>query len=69
MAAAFLTLAFFVCYRKRQTTAEAVRLQQIQDELQKLDALLSNDVSILRDQIEVASREFMEAQWVTVSGH
>ncbi|XP_023710488.1 RAB6-interacting golgin isoform X3 [Cryptotermes secundus] len=48
--------------RKRQTTAEAVRLQQIQDELQKLDALLSNDVSILRDQIEVASREFMEAQ-------
>jgi len=37
-------------------------LQQIHDELQKLDLLLSNDVSILRDQIEVASQEFMEAQ-------
>jgi len=59
-----------LCFdRKRQTTAEASRLQQIQDELQKLDALLSSDVSILRDQIEVASHEFMEAQWVTVSTH
>jgi RAB6-interacting golgin len=48
--------------RKKQTSAEASRLQQIQDELQKLDMLLSNDVSILRDQIEVASQEFMEAQ-------
>jgi RAB6-interacting golgin len=56
-------------HRKKQTTAEASRLQQIQYELQKLDVLLSNDVSILRDQIEVASREFMEAQWVTLSGH
>jgi len=48
--------------RKKQTTAEARRLQQIQEELQKLDVLLSNDVSILRNQIEVASQEFMEAQ-------
>jgi hypothetical protein len=48
--------------RKKQTTAEASRLQQIQDELQKLDMLLSNDVNILRNQIEVASQEFMEAQ-------
>jgi hypothetical protein len=48
--------------RKKHTTAEARRLQQIQDELQKLDVLLSNDVSILRNQIEVASHEFMEAQ-------
>ncbi|GFG38045.1 hypothetical protein Cfor_02329 [Coptotermes formosanus] len=48
--------------RKKQTTAEATKLQQIQDELQKLDTLLSNDVSLLRDQIEVASQEFMEAQ-------
>jgi len=48
--------------RKNQTVAEARRLQQIQDELQKLDMLLSNDVSILRNQIEIASHEFMEAQ-------
>jgi RAB6-interacting golgin len=48
--------------RKKQTTAEARKLHQIQDELQKLDMLLSNDVSILRNQIEVASQEFMEAQ-------
>ncbi|XP_069671464.1 RAB6-interacting golgin [Periplaneta americana] len=55
-------LAKALADRKKQTTEEARRLQQIQDELQKLDMLLSNDVSILRDQIEVASHEFMEAQ-------
>ncbi|XP_021919471.1 RAB6-interacting golgin isoform X1 [Zootermopsis nevadensis] len=55
-------LAKALADRKKQTNAESRRLQQIQDELQKLDVLLSNDVSILRDQIEVASHEFMEAQ-------
>nr|CAD7405587.1 unnamed protein product [Timema cristinae] len=48
--------------RKKQTHEEARRLQHIQDELHKLDALLSNDVSILRNQIEEASIEFTEAQ-------
>ncbi|KAJ9584521.1 hypothetical protein L9F63_021131 [Diploptera punctata] len=51
-----------IAARKKQTKEEARRLQQIQDELQKLDMLLSNDVSILRNQIEAASLDFMEAQ-------
>ncbi|KAG8232136.1 hypothetical protein J437_LFUL012145 [Ladona fulva] len=48
--------------RKKKTRAEAQRLQTIQEELQKLDNLLSNDVSILRNQIEAACLDFAEAQ-------
>ncbi|XP_068219431.1 RAB6-interacting golgin isoform X2 [Palaemon carinicauda] len=48
--------------RSRRTQSEAQKLKQIQSELAKLDTLLSTDVSILRDQIEVASLEFNEAQ-------
>ncbi|XP_071513483.1 uncharacterized protein [Panulirus ornatus] len=48
--------------RSRRTQSEAQKLKQIQSELAKLDSLLSTDVSILRDQIEVASQEFNEAQ-------
>lgn len=49
-------------FRKKQTTEEAKRLQHIQEELQKLDILLSNDVGILRNKIEEASLDFVEAQ-------
>ncbi|XP_067012766.2 RAB6-interacting golgin isoform X2 [Anabrus simplex] len=55
-------LAKALANRKKQTHEEARRLQQIQEELQKLDVRLSNDVGILRNQIEAASFEFMEAQ-------
>ncbi|KAK3918739.1 RAB6-interacting golgin [Frankliniella fusca] len=48
--------------RKKQTHAEQQRLSMIQEELQKLDQRLSCDVSIIRNQIEAASLEFMEAQ-------
>ncbi|KAL0279834.1 UNVERIFIED_CONTAM: hypothetical protein PYX00_001311 [Menopon gallinae] len=48
--------------RRKQTTEEAKRLKNIQDELHKLDLILSNDVGILRNQIESASIEFGEAQ-------
>lgn len=48
--------------RSRRTQSEAQKLKQIQAELAKLDSLLSADVSHLRDQIEVASLEFNEAQ-------
>ncbi|XP_034254236.1 RAB6-interacting golgin [Thrips palmi] len=48
--------------RKKQTHAEQLRLGMIQEELQKLDQRLSCDVSIIRNQIEAASVEFMEAQ-------
>uniref|UniRef100_A0A1B6LGX1 RAB6-interacting golgin n=1 Tax=Graphocephala atropunctata TaxID=36148 RepID=A0A1B6LGX1_9HEMI len=48
--------------RTKKTHEEARRLSQIEEELKKLDLQLSNDVSVLRNQIEVASLEFMEAQ-------
>ncbi|KAK6628692.1 hypothetical protein RUM43_002507 [Polyplax serrata] len=48
--------------RKKQTTEEVKRLQKIQEELQKLDMSLSNDVGILRNKIEEASLDFMDAQ-------
>lgn len=51
-----------VIFRTKRTHEEARRLGQIEEELKKLDVKLSNDVSILRNQIELASLEFMESQ-------
>ncbi|GLV32039.1 Golgin RAB6 interacting [Carabus blaptoides fortunei] len=48
--------------RTKQTEEEARRLKEIQNEFKKLDVLLSNDVAILRHQIEIVSVDFMEAQ-------
>ena len=45
-----------------KTQAESQKLQQIQEELSRLDACLSNDVSIIRSQIEFASVELGEAE-------
>lgn len=45
-----------------KTQAEAQKLQQIQEELSKLDANLSNDVGILRGHIEIASVELADAE-------
>ncbi|XP_071443689.1 RAB6-interacting golgin [Hetaerina americana] len=55
-------LAQALAERKKRTYEEANRLHKINEELQKLDNLLSNDVSILRDQIEAASLEYTVAQ-------
>lgn len=46
-----------------KTEAEAQKIQQIQEELSKLDASLSNDVGILRSHIEIASAELAEAEY------
>jgi uncharacterized membrane protein YqjE len=46
-----------------KTQAEAQKLQQIQEELSRLDASLSNDVAILRGHIEIASVELAEAEY------
>lgn len=48
--------------RTKRTQEEASRLHEIKTEFKRLDALLSNDVKILRKQIEVASFDYMEAQ-------
>ncbi|GFU46745.1 RAB6-interacting golgin [Trichonephila clavipes] len=48
--------------KKMQTQAEAVKLAKITQELNRLDSILSADVSILRDYIEEASLDFTKAE-------
>lgn len=48
--------------KAKQTAEEAQRLNDIQREFKKLDNELSNDVNILRRQIDVACLEYMETQ-------
>lgn len=50
--------------KRRATAAEQQKLVAVQRELQMLDQQLNIDVSILRDKIEEASREYMDAQKV-----
>jgi len=61
-----LNLSLAPC-RKMKTEAEAQKLQQIQEELSRLDASLSNDVAILRGHIEIASVELAEAEYKLIS--
>lgn len=55
-------LAKVLADKTKQTAEEAQRLNDIQGEFKKLDDELSNDVNILRRQIDGASVEYMEAQ-------
>lgn len=48
--------------RTKRTQEEAQKLNEIQGEFKKLDAVLCADVKILRKQIELASIEYMESQ-------
>ncbi|XP_005105467.2 RAB6-interacting golgin [Aplysia californica] len=48
--------------RRKKAKAEADKLMKVQQELSHLDSLLTADVSIIRDKIEVASLEYMDAQ-------
>ncbi|KAJ8301044.1 hypothetical protein KUTeg_022563 [Tegillarca granosa] len=48
--------------RQRKAREEAEKLSHIQKELHKLDNLLSADVTVIRSRIEIASRDFLEAQ-------
>ncbi|KAF5280571.1 hypothetical protein FQR65_LT00322 [Abscondita terminalis] len=48
--------------RTQRTKEEALKLEEIRKEFKRLDLLFSNDVNILRQQIEVASLEYMEAE-------
>ncbi|GFN91934.1 Rab6-interacting golgin-like [Plakobranchus ocellatus] len=48
--------------RRKRAKAEADKLVRVQQELNHLDSLLTADVGIIRDKIEVASLEYMEAQ-------
>jgi len=55
-------LAQEVQSRQRKAALESKMLKTIEDELAKLDQLLNADVSVLRDQIDVASYEFNDAR-------
>lgn len=55
-------LAKAIAERQQKTTAENERLSHAQDELSRIDAGLTSDVSFLRDSIETASITFMAAQ-------
>ncbi|XP_070532138.1 RAB6-interacting golgin-like [Ptychodera flava] len=55
-------LAKAVADRRKRADAETRKLKDIQKELTKIDGLISNDVAILRDKIEEASREYLAAQ-------
>ena len=48
--------------RKRKTDSESKKLELVRQELEKIDVMLNTDVQFLRDSIEQASIEFMEAQ-------
>ncbi|KAK2717724.1 hypothetical protein QYM36_006492, partial [Artemia franciscana] len=48
--------------RKQKTAEETKKLQCIQKEMQKLDALVSNEVAILRQSIEAASLRLSDSQ-------
>ncbi|XP_025835772.1 uncharacterized protein LOC108742498 isoform X2 [Agrilus planipennis] len=56
-------LAKALADKTKKTREETERLNEIQREFKKLDALLSEDVNILRRQIEIASFDFMEAHY------
>lgn len=55
-------LAKALADKTKQTQEEFQRLTEVEKEFTKLDAILSNDVNILRKQIDSASFEYMEAQ-------
>ena len=48
--------------RKKKTASEPKKLELVHQELEKIDLMLNTDVQFLRDSIEQASLEFMEAQ-------
>ena len=46
----------------KKTEGEARKLEVVHKELEKIDLMLNTDVRFLRDSIEQASVDFMEAQ-------
>lgn len=51
-------------FRQRKAQEEARKLSHIQREVAILDNLLTADVNVIRSRIELASREFLDAQYV-----
>ncbi|XP_076446223.1 uncharacterized protein LOC143283765 [Babylonia areolata] len=55
-------LADAIKQRSKMAKEEAEKLTKVQNELKHLDHLVNADVSIIRDKIEVASIDFLQAQ-------
>lgn len=53
-------------FRQKKAQEEARKLAHIQRELMILDNLLTADVNVIRSRIEIASREFLDAQLVFI---
>jgi len=51
-----------IAMRKKKALAESSKLVKVQAELAKLDQLLSNDVSVVRDKIDDACYEYNQAK-------
>ena len=52
--------------RQHKAKAESAKLNLIKQELDRLDQMINSDIAVIRDKIEVASREFLEAQCVHI---
>ena len=57
-----MTFLLPLCFRQKQAKVEVSKLTAIQRELKTLDQMVTGDVSVVRDKIEEASREYMDAQ-------
>lgn len=49
-------------HRQKQANVEAKKLNAIKKELSALDQMLTADVSLIRDRIEEATREYADAK-------
>lgn len=64
----FLSNITCICFvRFEQTTAEAKKIAEVKEELQKLDAELAADVTILRKEIEAAALSYAHYKYVWTS--
>lgn len=57
------SICFLLNFRFEQTTAEAKKIAEVKEELQKLDAELAADVTILRKEIEAAALNYAHYKW------
>jgi len=54
----------FVAGRQQKAKVESAKLNLIKQELDRLDQMVNSDISVIRNKIEDASRDFLEAQYV-----
>ena len=62
--ACFIYILYYESCRYAKTQLEAKTLQSVREELTRLDSVLSRDVTILRNRIEEATRQYSAARYV-----